>query len=158
MTPTVYLAGPIAGCDEGQAKDWRAYVDAVLQGYGMRGMSPLRCEPQVTKSRKYALSYTCKLYGTPKAIFSKNRLDVQRCDATLAYLPLKNFSISIGTVLETAWAYEAGKMLVVVSDRPDVLNHPLMQEQAGWMLSDLDEACELLGNVLGSYNKGARTI
>ena len=157
MTPTVYLAGPIAGCNEAQAKNWRASVHVALQGYGMRGMSPLRCEPSTIGDR-YQLTYDEELYGTAQAIFSKNRFDLAKCEATLAYLPLKNFAPSVGTISEIAWAYEQGKLLVVASDNPAIFNHPIIKLQAGWIVPDLDTAVEILGSILGSYVEGARSI
>ena len=157
MTPTVYLAGPIAGTTEHEAKNWRRDVHVALDGYNMRGMSPLRCEPD-TIGKRYQLTYEKELYGTAHAIFAKNRFDLARCDATLAYLPLKSFAPSVGTISEIAWAYEAGKLLVVASDNPAIFNHPIIQQQAGWIVPDLDTAVEVLGSILGSYVEGARTI
>jgi nucleoside 2-deoxyribosyltransferase len=86
MKPFIYLAGPIAGCTEGEAKDWRAYVNTKLEAINCVGVSPLRCEPLI--GARYELSYQDPLFGQPKSIIAKNFLDLRRCDMTLAYFPV----------------------------------------------------------------------
>ena len=44
MKKYVYLAGPIAGCTEEEATEWREYVCTYFP-HGIVGISPLRCEP-----------------------------------------------------------------------------------------------------------------
>jgi nucleoside 2-deoxyribosyltransferase len=156
MTPTVYLAGPIAGCTEGEAKDWRAYVDDGLSQYGIKGISPLRCEPLHGKT--YNVSYQDPKYGTERAIFFKNKFDLERCDMMLAYLPQKTFGASIGTLAEISWAYKEGKPSILVSDREEVLAHPMTHFQTSWILPTLDDAIEVIGNVLGAYTPGGKHI
>lgn len=151
--PTVYLAGPIAGCTEDEAKDWRAYVNELLEPYGIKGISPLRCEPLHGKT--YGLGYDDPKYGTPRAIFHKNRFDTLASDMVLAYLPQKTFGVSIGTISEISWAFAENKPAILVSDREDILNHPVLINQVSWVLDTLDDACEVIGAVMGAYTGGA---
>lgn len=83
--PIIYLAGPIFGCTEGEAKDWRAYVTERLYPFSIRTISPLRCEPLI--GERYDVAYADPCFGMPKAILAKNFLDLQRCDMTLAFFP-----------------------------------------------------------------------
>lgn len=87
--PVLYLAGPIAGCTEGQAKDWRADIAARLPM--MNCISPLRCEPMPTGQTRYddtsIVGMRDLCFGDPRAILAKNFLDTQRCDMVLAYFP-----------------------------------------------------------------------
>ena len=80
----IYLIGPIAGCDEGEAKDWREWVCAHLP-IGVVGVSPLRCEPAI--NGKYdvpdSLASLDPCFGTSDAIASKNDYDVRTCDMAL---------------------------------------------------------------------------
>lgn len=108
--PVLYLAGPIWGCTEAQAKDWRAEVSEALPF--MNCISPLRCEPLV--GERYDISYTDPCFGMPKSIIAKNFLDVQRCDMVLAFFP---------TPPEIAEAARALDMLEEYSDFTDVANH-----------------------------------
>jgi len=83
--PFIYLASPIFGCTEGEAKDWRKHVAAELEEHCITGVSRLRCEPLV--GARYDLAYDDPCFGQPKSILAKNFLDLRRCALTLAYFP-----------------------------------------------------------------------
>lgn len=151
MKKTVYLAGPIAGCDIGEANDWRRSVRSLLEPYNIEGISPLRCEP-ITGPR-YLPEYADPKFGTARAIASKNVFDVRHCDMTLCYLPreLNERRPSYGTIIELAWAHIIGKPTILVSDDPYVRRHPVIQACAGWQLDTLDDGIEVVVGVLGDY-------
>lgn len=154
----VYLAGPILGCNEGEAHDWRIAVASRLRVHNILGISPLRCEP--LRTARYGFGNNDDpLFGTAKAIASKNQMDVRLCEATLAFLPrnwtgLPEWHQSYGTMQELAWAHAWGKITVTVSDDPDVFKHPVIGVSSGWMLRTLNEATELLIGLLGGYTGG----
>lgn len=151
MKPTVYLAGPIGGCDRFEANEWRKFAASELFGHGIRGISPLRCEPLI--GERYSTSYPDPKFGTPRAIASKNLNDVRMCDLTLAYLPraLNERKPSYGTICEIAWAFALGKSVILVSDDPDILNHPVIQANAGWIVNNLADGLEITVGILGDY-------
>ncbi len=155
-TPYIYLAGPIFGCSEGEAKDWRKYVDDAIRPHGMIGISPLRCEPCV--NGQYNLTYPDPCFGQAKAILAKNFLDLRACDFTLAYFPKpKDLSAqrSAGTMGELAWTYALQKPSVVVTDDPFIEKHPFTSCQGSWpVLPNLDEAIRLLVGIYGGYTGG----
>lgn len=150
---TVYLAGPVTDCTEGEAKDWRAEVDSALRDYGIRSISPVRCEP--ARGERYTLSNQDPRFGTMTAIASKNFADVQMCDMLLAYMPraMMERRLSVGTLCELAWGYALRKPTLLVSDYPFLMDHPVVRACANWPLSTLDEACEVLIGILGDYCK-----
>lgn len=161
MNKFVYLAGPILGCTEGEAKSWREYVDDRLQlnyqdGTSQRivGISPLRCEP--IHGERYGVGYEDPKFGTARAIAAKNLADVRMCDMTLAYFPKmpEGRHPSLGTIVEIAWAHAEGKPVIVVSDDPIILTHPVVNSCAGWMLPTLDDAIEVVNGILGGYVGG----
>lgn len=153
----VYLAGPIAGCTEGEAKDWRDYVCADLSGSGIVGISPLRCEPPQKDGLGYAdplkLEGIDPMFGTARAISSKNIMDVQVCDLVLAFLPrvMNEKRPSYGTVVEMAWAKWADKPVILVTDDPYVAKHPVINVCAGWVLGSLDEALKVIHGLFDDY-------
>lgn len=151
MTRTVYLAGSVAGCTAGEAKNWRANVSEKLAAHFIKGISPLRCEPLI--GERYELSYLDPCFGTPKSIYSKNMLDVRNCDMVLCYMPkeLNERRLSIGTLLELGWAHVLEKPTILVTDYLFLLNHPLVQGSSSWILATLDEAVETIVGVLGDY-------
>lgn len=148
----VYLAGAIAGLSEAEAKDWRAYVIDKLAPHGIVGVSPLRCEPPDSNGN-YKLNYDDPKFGTARAIKGKNIFDVQNCDITLAYLPKpkEGGRASYGSMWEVGAATALGKRVIIVSDDPNVKNHPLFGGTCDWPLATLDEAIEVLIGVLGVY-------
>jgi nucleoside 2-deoxyribosyltransferase len=160
MNRYVYLAGPIMGQTKDEANNWRKEVDNALaaESFGMTaqiiGVSPLRCEPII--GERYLPQYEDERFGTSRAIGSKNFFDVRNCDLTLAYLPkpAPGRHQSYGTIIELAWAYALGKPAIVVTDDPDVANHPVVQACAGWLLTNLDDAVDTIVGILGGYTGG----
>jgi nucleoside 2-deoxyribosyltransferase len=157
---TIYLAGPILGQTKGEANDWRHYVAEMLSRASddqIRGVSPLRCEPLI--GERYDFRYDDPRFGTPKAIASKNLFDTKNCDFVLAYLPREmGESVSLGTVVEVGWAHALGKPVIIVSDHPKIVQHPVVQACASWTLGTLEEAVDVLLGVLGGYIPGGKHV
>ena len=150
MKRTVYLAGPIAGCTEGEAKDWRAKVNAKLADHNIMGISPLRCEPAT--DGRYDISTVQggdKRFGTAQAIGSKNEFDARTCDMILVYLPSK----SVGTIIELGWGKALNKPVIVVTTDPYLSQHPVIQHCSSWSLCNLDDAVDVIIGVLGDFAK-----
>lgn len=150
----VYLAGPITGKTIGEANDWRTPVIRALSPYGIVGVSPLRCEPP--RGERYTIANADPLFGTQRAISSKNIFDVKRCDWTLAYMPrhLNTPWPSVGTIGELSGAHFSGKSTILVSDDERLTEHPVMQAYSGWILPKLDDAIEVIIGVLEIYATG----
>lgn len=156
---TVYLAGPILGCTDAEANDWRIDVAAKLKEHRIIGISPLRCEPLV--GERYGLQYNDERFGTPRAIASKNLFDVMNCDMTLAYLPRPTEPgryPSIGTIGEVHWAFAFRKPAIVVTDDPLLAEHPVLNACCAWKLPTLDDAVDVLVGVLGGYCGGPNNV
>lgn len=150
----VYLAGPILGCTGAQANDWRVSVASTLAAYKITGISPLRCEP--LRGERYGMGYDDPRFGTARAIASKNLFDVETCEMTLAYLPKPpaDRHQSYGTIVEIAWAKKAGRPAIVVTDDPEIKNHPCILACAAWVLDTLPEAIDVCIGILGGYVGG----
>lgn len=158
---TVYLAGPIAGCTDGEANDWRRLIIEQLRPYGVIGISPLRCEPLHGKTYASAVDFlpdakrerVDERFGTARAIASKNKFDVHTCDMGLFYLPraLNEKRPSYGTVIELAWTSMIQKPTILVTDDPNVSSHPVVGACASWILPTLDEAVDVITGILGDY-------
>ena len=163
MLRTVYLAGPIMGCTGPEANDWRKDVDDQLQhgsdGH-IRGVSPLRCE-SLQGQERYTSQSTDLKFGTAQAIGSKNVFDVRTTDMTLAYLPAPANMVShqsYGTISEVALAFAWRKPCIIVSDDPEIVDHPVQLALCGWMLPDLDAAIEVIFGILGGYYPGGKNV
>lgn len=155
MRKYIYLAGPIAGCTDNEANDWRDEFSLRLRkmfGGKVAGISPLRCEPPNVSGR-YELNYEDVLFGTARAISTKNLYDVKACDMMLAYMPreLNERRPSYGTIVELGWAYAFGKPVIVVTDDPYLRQHPVVGLCVGWFLKTFGEAFELIDGIMGNY-------
>lgn len=149
----VYLAGPIVGCTKGEANDWRQFVADWLAPYNIIGISPLRCEPLI--GERYSLDYPDPKFGVPRAIAAKNKHDVIYCHMMIAYLPKEmGDNISLGTLGECFWADAYDKQVILVSDHPKILAHPVLDAAVDWKLGSLPEACDVCVGVLGGYTGG----
>ena len=142
MKKYVYLAGPIAGCTEEEATEWRNYVCTWFQ-HGIVGISPLRCEPLKEGMTYTEEGATDKMWSDPRAIATKNWLDTESCDLVLAYLPkeLNERRPSYGTVIEIGWAI----------DDKYLMDHPLIKHNASWRLGNLEDAAEVINGLFGEY-------
>ena len=108
MKKFVYLAGPIAGCNENEANDWRSFVQENLNR-NIVGISPLRCEPI---SENHYTSGTDSRFNTPKAIAAKNWYDTEACDLVLAYLP-KELNLLFFD-LNSTWIFDNFSLIVIL--------------------------------------------
>ncbi len=168
MNKTVYLAGPITGCTNGEANDWRHTACTRLADFGITGISPLRCEPIV--GERYGVGHPDPRFGVPRAIASKNKFDVQSCDMMLAYFPPEERAAwanpydgaseaiykwpSVGTIWEIGMAGMANKPTIVVCQNKILARHPIIQAASSWLLDTLDEGLDVAVGVLQDYAEG----
>jgi nucleoside 2-deoxyribosyltransferase len=144
----VYLAGPIGGRTQEEAKGWREDVSAQIKGHGIAGISPLRCEPGMSVDNVYdRQGYVDPSFGTADAIGSKNEFDVRSCHVVLAYMPFP----SHGTDIEIGMARALNKPIILVTEDPDIRGHAVRNYVCNWILTDLDEAVDLIIGLLGDY-------
>ena len=147
----VYLAGPIGGLSYKEAKHgWRQVAHGKLHfGYGHTSLSPMR-------DKSYLADYTslpCSgIDGVPqysnKALVTRDRNDVRRCDAVLMCL-VGAKTVSRGTMVELGWADAFGKPVVVVMEDGNVHDHGFVRELAGWVVPTVEEAVMIIGGILG---------
>lgn len=158
--PRVYLAGPITGLSFEGATDWRDEVTDLLLP-NIVGVSPMR-------GKDYLRGYSSiggspedfnamgQAMSTPKAIVTRDRNDVETCDAVIMNL-LDATKISIGTMIEVGWADAYRKPLILVIEPegkqhaggmgvPDTVNphwHGMVTEIAGYSVTTLEEAAHV---------------
>lgn len=158
MAPKVYLAGPITGLKYGHATEWREQVSKVLRDYGVQPLSPLRGKDYLAnlgvldnagdmQKSAYALNKAWPL-SSPKGINLRDHNDVRTSDAVLVNL-LDFDKVSIGTVMEIAWAYAYRVPTVVVMEENNVHRHAMINETAGLIVDDLEMGVKCLLTIVG---------
>lgn len=153
---TVYLAGPIAGLGYDDAVDWRDHVIVDLAPVGIKGLSPMRAKEYLANvERDVGFSATCEEYGHlsplsgPRGIMTRDRFDATRCDVLLVNL-LGAKKVSIGTVMEIAWA-DLKRIPIVVAieaDGSNVHEHCMVTEAIGFRCGSLAEALHVVKAIL----------
>lgn len=172
----VYLAGPITVLTFDGAEDWRAYVKERLENNGnsyfdpstgthkfvpgsfkttgVKALSPLRNQEylrsagELTAEAKECLRYQCPL-TTARGLTVRDRDDAMKCDVLFVNL-LGAKKVSVGTVMEIAWA-DAVRTPIVVAIEPDGSNvheHAMINEAIGFRCPTLDEAIRVTRSIL----------
>jgi len=148
---TVYLAGPISGLDYAGAVDWRTDVQSALAAVGIKAFSPMRAKEYLKGTREFSSDTTaCEHYGTlsclssPRGITTRDRFDAANCGVLLVNL-LSAQKVSIGTVMEIAWADAVRTPIVLVMEpHGNVHDHAMITECVGFRVPTLGEAVSVV--------------
>lgn len=152
MSGTVYLAGPITGLSYQGATDWRHHVRDLLDPIGIRTYSPMR-------AKEYLATIGC-ISGTgeeyrhfgclslPRGVMTRDRFDATRCDVLLVNL-LGAERVSIGTVMEIAWADAHRTPIVCAMEQSgNPHEHMMVQEAIGFRVDSLSDAVDVIKAIL----------
>lgn len=135
----VYLGGSITGASDDMMKPWREHVKAELSRYCTFDDPTERMthtSDKLTTQERLAIGYT---------IVADDYAGIENCDVAFFYL--KDASrISIGSMLEMAWAGTLGKKIVLIKDKMNVHDHYLLDKDnfITFRTSSLEEAIEYI--------------
>ena len=142
----IYLAGPITGESWGEATDWRKYVGDAFADVGIEGVSPLRSKEYLLNEVAIADRYDQHILSTSKGIFTRDFYDVSRVDGLFVnFLGAKK--VSIGTVMEIAYAWSLRKPIIVVMDQDNMHQHSMLREASGWIVDSIEDGIHVAKNV-----------
>lgn len=148
MAPSVYLAGPITGLTYDEAQDWRAGVRSELWDAGIEAFSPLRVKHYLREHGVLEDQYQgINALSDGRGIIARDRNDVRRRDMVLANL-VGAERVSIGTVMEIAWADAFRTPVVIAMEPENVHQHAMVVESVGFIVPTLEEAIEIVKAVL----------
>lgn len=138
----IYLAGPISGFDYENASKWRNLIADELKDVA-ECFSPMRkCSDLKDKGIiKAEMEYTeVNPMGTSKSVMMRDFFDVKRADLLIVNF-LEATAVSIGTVMEVAWAWQMHKPVIVMA-MPDNkhITHLMMKEAISVVVPTLKEA------------------
>lgn len=135
-----YLGGPIAGLDYSGAVDWRVAMTLNLAAWGVEGLSPMRAKEFLRDELDLDSRVYSHPLSTPKGITTRDRNDVRNCDVVIFNL-LGATRVSIGTMMEVAWADAYGKPKVVVMEQSgNIHEHPILSELSDFRVETLTDA------------------
>ncbi len=163
MSKTVYLAGPITGETFEGCTDWREFARKSLAP-GICGLSPLRAKDYLAGENKIGDSYEGLALSSARGIMTRDYFDVQNCDIVIANVKGAS-SVSIGTVMEIAWAKAFDKPLILVIEpsefeatgnlrsRGNIHEHAMIREATGFRVETLEEAVLVANAILADYER-----
>ena len=143
--PLIYLAGPISGLTYDGCTDWREGVERTLSIDDFEVASPMRAKKFLNTGgiiddvNPTSGSVLCSAQG----IMTRDSWDVHRCDAVFANL-LGSTIVSIGTVMELAWAWKAGIPAIVIMEPNNIHQHVMLAQATPFYGETVDEGLELL--------------
>jgi nucleoside 2-deoxyribosyltransferase len=145
--PKIYLAGPIAGLTFDDAQDWREDVRAMLAPE-IDAYSPLRQKHFLRKHGVIEQTAYTNPMATDRGIMTRDHWDCQTSDLILCNL-LDTKRVTIGSVMEIAWAYAYRKPLIVVMEPSGNLHdHPMVRDAIGYRVPTLDAAVAVARAIL----------
>jgi hypothetical protein len=138
-----YLAGPIRGLNYDDATTWRAKAKGDLAMHGIEAYSPMRAKDYLKTDNCIDSSdsnYSMFPLSVPPAVVARDFNDCTKRDALIVYL-LGAKTVSIGTVCEIAWAYQARIPTVLVMEKEgNPHEHMFVRQLCPFQFTNLDEA------------------
>jgi nucleoside 2-deoxyribosyltransferase len=136
-----YLAGPITGKSFDEAVDWRDEFIQMLPDE-ITGMSPLRGKDYLENEKSIDKSYEDNVLSCSRGIITRDYNDCKRSDIVVVNF-LGTDKVSIGTVMEIAWAKSFQIPVIVIMKESNVHNHPMINECTGFRVETLKEAADI---------------
>lgn len=142
----IYLAGPITGLSYEAATKWREDVKESLPEYEC--FSPLRAKWYLQQYAQLpAVSTSDKPLSSAKGILCRDYFDCSTADLIIVnFLNAKR--ISIGTVAEIAWAWQARKPIIAIMNSKNVHEHDFLNEMIAYKVSTVNDAKSLARAIL----------
>ena len=142
----IFLAGPLTGISYNDALEWRKYVERRLPP-DVIAFSALRGKAYVERETVLKDAYPDHLLSTPQGTITRDRFDVSRCDALFVNF-LKADRVSIGTIMEMAWADAWRIPIILAMENGNIHDHAFVRQVAAFITDDLDEAIRTAVNVV----------
>lgn len=120
----IYLAGPINGCTDEEANDWRMFC------IGLR--------PDIEWYDPMVRDYRGREAIAFREIVEQDKADIDACDALL----VSYTKPSVGTSMEVLYAWERGKRIILVSAKASVLSP--------WLLYHANAICHSYHDAIAS--------
>jgi nucleoside 2-deoxyribosyltransferase len=121
----VYLAGPITGTNYEESTEWRIAAKTYLAFNQIDGYSPMRGKAYLSAEDKIADTYSDHTMSSINGINVRDFNDCKTADAILVNL-LNAKKVSIGTVMEIAWARAFQIPIVIIMEKDNMHNHGML--------------------------------
>ena len=140
----IYVARPITGLDYYTVANYFCDVRDVLAGYGYTVLLPFAGKGYLKGKTNFKAEGEMEHPpSTGHALTLRDRWMVTKTDILYLNL-LEATKVSIGCMMELAWAYDHGKHCVVVMEPDNLHQHAFVREAAHVVFATETEALEYL--------------
>lgn len=150
----VYLAGPITGLSYEGCTDWRQKAIEHLGAFGIQGLSPLRGkeylkhETDISDNYDHSETALIAAMSGQRGIYARDKFDCHRADIVLVNM-LGAKRVSIGTVMEIAWAASNNIPVVLIMEAEgNIHEHSMLREACAFRVDNLDDGLHITVAIL----------
>lgn len=150
---TIYLVGPITGCTYGECTTWREGFTKSLAVHGIRGLNPMREKEDLRALGDGIIkdTYEERPLSSQRGITARDYFDCRRADLIVANF-LQTEKVSIGSVMEVAWAHaHRVPVILVIEEKGNPHDHAMLRECSPFRVSSLDDALHIAVSILEAY-------
>ena len=152
MKHCVYLAGPISGLTYDGAQDWRDQVRQELDSSNIETLTPMRGKTFLKEEGVITSAAYENVIATSKGVTRRDFFDCTRASCVFVNL-LGAKRVSIGTVMEIAWAYQAKIPTVVLMEKGNIHEHIMIEEACHYVVDSVDKGVALVRFLLNEVKK-----
>jgi len=139
----IYLARPISGCTREQVLGYYDRASKVLRAAGYQILSPMKGKAHLRTEKRYRPKDYRHPIATNHSIFHRDRWMVGQADVVYTNL-IGAQAVSIGSMMELAWANEFNKYVVVSMEPDNPHQHAFVLEAAHTVFETHQEALDYL--------------
>lgn len=153
----IYLAGPISGLGYDEVVGVYQKKSDALSSWGYDVLCPMTGK-QYLRNEKEFKSHGLNDHpvSTNHAIFERDKWMVSNCDVILADLSNSGDRVSIGTMMEMAFAAILGKHCVAVIPNGNIHEHAFVLEAADIVFRNTDDAMQYLSDLAEGISYDSR--
>lgn len=142
MKYKVYLAGPIAGLTYDGAQNWRSLVAESLNSDRVETLTPMRGKKFLKEVGDISTGAYTDVVANSKGVTRRDFNDTVTSSCLFVNL-LNAKRVSIGTVMEIAWAFQARVPSIVVMEEGNVHRHLMLEEASHYIVPTLEAGVRL---------------
>jgi nucleoside 2-deoxyribosyltransferase len=143
----VYLAGPISGHSYNSVNEWRDMAKLHLLKFDIDGFSPMRNKIYLSEEKTIKDNYSNFTMSSINGINVRDYNDCKTSDAILVNFLDSKEKISIGTVMEIAWARAFQIPVVIVMEETNPHNHGMLTF-GNIVVNSLEEGLDAIVQIL----------
>lgn len=139
----IYIAGSISGKDVSEVFIYFMEYRKLLKSWGYTVLNPMTAKGHLRTEKIFKAKDYRHPISTNRAIIGRDRWMVGQAD--IVFVDLADAEhVSIGSVMEIAWAYELRKHIVVVIPENNIHQHGMLLQAADIVFEKTEDALNYL--------------